>query len=369
MSTTTVSSAMISSGVIPTVEPTRNFLLDGDYTNWPEGVAFASIAHTKYGPALWQHQRSGSNTPFDVNRSTNVPTIAQSGHQSSYSMEIDCTTAVGSPGSTDYHEMRYHVSGTDFAHLHQQTVTLNFWWYSTKTGTCSGTIRNSAQDRIYPFSFTVSSTNTWEEKSVTIDLDTSGTWLFTDADKGCLVTFNLLAGSGRTATAGSWGGTFASGASSTANHADSTSNFVRIAQVGLYKGSTAPSSFVGEPVATVKDQVSYYVQRWDYDQASDEHGMMGAGHVYNTSTVHFTKIFDKELRVAPSVTFSGSGTFEAYYRVSQAVFGTLTAGHIGKHGCRLTAPAASGTPFTAGDAVDVRRDGTDACFIMADARH
>jgi hypothetical protein len=119
----------------------------------------------------------------------------------------------------------------------------------------------------------------------------------------------------------------------------------------------------------VKDQVSYYVQRWNYDQASTEHGMIGAGHVYSTSVVLFTKKFDKELRVAPAITSSGSGTFEAYYRTAQTDFGALSAGHIGKHGCRLTATAASGTPFTVGDAVDIRRDGTDVCFIMADARH
>jgi hypothetical protein len=143
--------------------------------------------------------------------------------------------------------------------------------------------------------------------------------------------------------------------------------------IGFSEWQCNPGSTVhafSSPIkATVKDQISYHLQRWNFDQASTEHGMMGAGHVYSTSVVLFTKFFDREMRITPSITSSGTGTFQAYYRVSQTVFGALAAGHIGKHGCRLTATAASGAPFTVGDAVDVRRDGTDVCFIMADARH
>lgn len=368
MSTTTVSSAMISSGVIPTVEPARNFIIDGDFLSFPEGNKTA--ANNSYGPALFKNRHTNNdNIQVDMTQSTTVPTVAQSGHQSKYSFLMSPSTAESALATDEFFALRYVVTGTDFTALHQQAVTLNFWVRSNTTGTYYVCFTNSAEDRSYPASYTISSADTWEEKTITLTLDTSGTWLFTEADKGLQLYWTYGAGSDYEGTANAWQAGIKASASGGANLSGSTSNNLYLSQVGLYLGSSAPSSFVGEPLATVKDQVSYYVQRWDYDQVTDEHGMMGAGHVYNTSTVHFTKKFDKELRVAPSVTFSGSGTFEAYYRVSQTVFGTLTAGHIGKHGCRLTAPAASGSPFTAGDAVDVRRDGTDVCFIMADARH
>jgi hypothetical protein len=54
------------------------------------------------------------------------------------------------------------------------TVTVSFWVYSSSlTGTFGGALRNSAASRSYPFSYTISSANTWEQKSVTIAGDTS----------------------------------------------------------------------------------------------------------------------------------------------------------------------------------------------------
>ena len=86
------------------------------------------------------------------------------------------------------------------------TVTLSFWTRSSLTGTFGGWIRNSAGDRSYVFSYTISAANTWEYKTVTIAGDTSGTWL-TTSGVGIYVGFSLGAGSSKVTTAGSWGST------------------------------------------------------------------------------------------------------------------------------------------------------------------
>jgi len=83
------------------------------------------------------------------------------------------------------------------------TVTLSFWVRSSLTGTFGGSLRNSAANRSYPFSYTISSANTWEQKSVTIAGDTSGTWLTTNGI-GIQLYFSLGAGSTFSSTAGSW---------------------------------------------------------------------------------------------------------------------------------------------------------------------
>jgi hypothetical protein len=57
------------------------------------------------------------------------------------------------------------------------TVTLSFWVRSSLTGTFGGTLNNSVFNRNYPFTYTISLANTWEQKSVTIAGDTSGTWI------------------------------------------------------------------------------------------------------------------------------------------------------------------------------------------------
>jgi hypothetical protein len=342
----------------------RNFIIDGDFTQWPTGTAFSDLAHATYASALWQHQ--GVSGLFDFDRSTSVPTVAQSSHQSTYSIEVDCHTADGSPGSTDYQEMRYYITGSDLAFIHQQTVTLAFWWYSTVTGTNSGTIRNSAQDRVYPFSFTVSSTNTWEYKTITIALDTSGTWLFTEADIGMMVTFNLLSGSGRTATANTWGGTFATGATSTANHASSTSNYVRVAQVGLYLGSSAPT-FLGGSIATVEDQVAYYVEQWNYNNGSNQYASTSG---FFRAANHLTWVMQfKPKRVVPTCSASNADTFETIDSGGTArtpTSATVAFGFHTKHSVRFGITAFSSAAY---GGCTVQRNVTDTCYVMFDARH
>jgi hypothetical protein len=86
-----------------------------------------------------------------------------------------------------------------------QTVTLSFWVRSSLTGTFGGSLQNSAFDRSYPFSYTISAANTWEQKSVTIPGDTSGTWLKTNG-VGIRLGFSLGAGSTLSGTAGAWAG-------------------------------------------------------------------------------------------------------------------------------------------------------------------
>jgi hypothetical protein len=86
-----------------------------------------------------------------------------------------------------------------------KTVTLSFWVQSSLTGTFGGSFTNSAQNRSYPFSYTISSANTWEQKTITVAGDTSGTWIGATNGRGIGVWFglgvNAVSNSG---TAGAW---------------------------------------------------------------------------------------------------------------------------------------------------------------------
>jgi len=83
------------------------------------------------------------------------------------------------------------------------TVTLSFWVRSSLTGTFGGSLRNSAGDRSYPFTYTISVSNTWEQKTVTIAGDTSGTWLTTNGT-GINLTLSIGSGSTLSTTSGAW---------------------------------------------------------------------------------------------------------------------------------------------------------------------
>jgi hypothetical protein len=113
-------------------------------------------------------------------------------------------------GSSETFVIGQQVEGFNVADLawgtaSAKTVTLSFQVYSSLTGTFGGALQNSAQNRSYPFSYTVSSANTWTTVSVTIAGDTSGTWLTTNG-VGIRIFFSLGVGATNSGTAGSWAG-------------------------------------------------------------------------------------------------------------------------------------------------------------------
>jgi hypothetical protein len=110
--------------------------------------------------------------------------------------------------ATDYFNVFQPIEGyniVDFAWgtSSAATVTLSFWVRSSLTGTFGGSLTNSASTRCYPFSYSISSANTWEQKTITITGETTGTWLTTNG-VGIFVVFSLGYGSNYRGTAGAW---------------------------------------------------------------------------------------------------------------------------------------------------------------------
>jgi hypothetical protein len=129
-----------------------------------------------------------------------------------------------------------------------KTVTLSFWVRSSLTGTFGGAINNSDFNRSYPFSYTISSANTWEQKTVTIAGDTTGTWLTTNGI-GMLVNFSIGTGATSSGTAGAWAAGFFASATGAVSVVGTNGATFYITGVQLEKGSTA-TSFDYRPYGT-----------------------------------------------------------------------------------------------------------------------
>jgi len=145
--------------------------------------------------------------------------------------------------STDYFVIEQRIEGYNVADLawgtsSAKTVTLSFWVRSSLTGTFGGSISNADLSRSYPFTYTISSANTWTQISITIAGDTTGTWTTTNGI-GITIFFNLGSGTSLSGTAGSWAGaayTSATGATSVVGTNGAT---FYITGVQLEVGSTA----------------------------------------------------------------------------------------------------------------------------------
>jgi hypothetical protein len=121
-----------------------------------------------------------------------------------------------SVGSTDEFDVYQLIEGFNTADLawgtaNAKTITLSFWVRSSLTGTFGGVLYNSGNTRNYPFSYSITSANTWTQISITIAGDTTGTWL-TNNGNGLAVLFGLGVGSSLLGTAGAWTTTAVSGA-------------------------------------------------------------------------------------------------------------------------------------------------------------
>jgi cytoskeletal protein CcmA (bactofilin family) len=110
--------------------------------------------------------------------------------------------------STDYFMMEQPIEGynmSDFAWgtASAKSITISFWVRSSLTGTFGGSLMNASANRSYPFTYTISAATTWEQKSVTIAGDTSGTWGSTNGI-GIRLFFGLGVGTSQSGTAGAW---------------------------------------------------------------------------------------------------------------------------------------------------------------------
>ena len=175
---------------------------------------------------------------FTVQQSTTAPT----GYINSALITSSSAYTVGASEEFDFIQVVEGLNCTDLAWgtASAATITLSFWVRSSLTGTFGGSLRNSAANRSYPFSYTISSANTFEQKTITITGDTSGTWLTTNG-AGIYLTFSMGAGSSMSATAGSWAtGNYTSATGATSVVGTNGATFY-ITGVQLEKGSTATS--------------------------------------------------------------------------------------------------------------------------------
>jgi hypothetical protein len=196
----------------------------------------------------------------------------------------------------------YNVADLGWGTANAQTVTLSFWVRSSLTGTFGGALVNSAEDRNYPFTYTISSANTFEYKTITIAGDTSGTWLKTNG-LGMQVNFGIGAGSTYSGTAGAW----AAGAKFTATGATSvvgTSGATfYITGVQLEKGSTA-TSFDYRPIGTELALCQRYFWTSGAGAGGVAYSMHGSGMIFDADSSDICVKFPVNMRATPTITFS-----------------------------------------------------------------
>jgi hypothetical protein len=200
------------------------------------------------------------------------------------------------------------------------TVTLSFWVRSSLTGTFGGALRNGANNRTYPFSYTISAANTWEQKSITVAGDTSGTWLTTNG-YGLGVGFNLGAGASVSGTAGAWSSSgFASSTGAVSVVGTNGATFY-ITGVQLEVGSTA-TSFDYRPYGTELALCQRYYYKFKSTGSGVDYAL---GYALSSTGFRDITAFPVTMRTVPS-SLEQTGTASDYS--IRAPAGTVTCSAV-----------------------------------------
>jgi hypothetical protein len=225
----------------------------------------------------------------------------------SNSLLVTVTSADASLGATQYSILSQNIEGFNTADLNwgsanAKTVTLSFWVQSSLTGTFGGAIENSAQNRSYPFTYTISAANTWEQKSVTIAGDTTGTWIGATNGIGLAVFWNFGTGSTYSGTAGSWAGTTYLSATGATSVVGTNGATFYITGVQLEVGSSA----TGFEYRLYNQELSA-CQRYFYNATpSNPYGFLTMGATTSTTGGSWQIPLPVPMRTTPTFAYSGA---------------------------------------------------------------
>lgn len=299
----------------------KNFAINGAFDFWQERGASVQTVNTAsntsaYSADSFRYFTSGTTIKnYSIQRSTDVPTAAQSGFTSPFSLLYTQISAIASHAATDaIDHCFYLVEGVDYTKLHGRTVTIGFWFKASVAGTYSLALQNQAGSRSYVTTFTATAA-TWEFKSFTIVLDTNASYNF-DNQIGLLVKIASMSGSGQTtAVLNAWQSANVNCASTATNFAATAGATIRMTQFSIVEGSMGFGAMGFQRAGrTLQQELAmcqrYYEKTYAPDVALATVTDNGRFAVVSVSAnrPYLTVPFKVTKRVAPSMTIYNSAT-------------------------------------------------------------
>jgi hypothetical protein len=336
----------------------KNIIINGAMQFAQRGTSITVAGSSIYTLDRWSMRCDAST--ITATQDTDSPT--------GFATSLKLTNGTGASGSgTDSCYIRQHLEGHNTNHLEIGTanakeVTLSFWVKSSITGTYIVSFLDSGSDNGYAASYTISSANTWEQKTITLTLSDYGSWAGSSTTaRNLTVHFDLGSGSDRDLTnLNAWndGATNDFSHSSQTDWVGTTGATLYLTGVQLELGSTATDfeyRSYGEELALC--------QRYYQKLGGAETLATGA---YTTSSrVDAVVPFIKEMRVAPTLTVgSGSNYWYAYRNSAIDYFDSWSGTGRTKISCNLY--VVSGVSGTAGHSAQVQCNNAGAS-ILCDA--
>ena len=287
----------------------RNMIINGamQINARLQGTLTINSSSSQYPCDRWVSRGEGGSKAFTIEKTS----IASSGRGVRNAIKVVSSQAA-SVSSHDIFNVRQNIEGFNIQRLNLgeagcASMTLSFTCYSSVAGTHSGAIQNSAQNRSYPFTYTLAQ-NTWTDVKITIPPITSGS--FNEGDGvGLRVVFDMGSGSAFRGTANQWNSAQNEGATGAVRILETNGATWWVSKVQLEEGTVA-TPFEKRLVADEIKECERYYQRYGAQRQMWMTNVNGSDHrkmVY----------FPTTMRAAPSMNLydqsvDGSSVSAAY---------------------------------------------------------
>jgi hypothetical protein len=291
----------------------RNRIINGDFRidqrNAGASVTINTSTAGTYSVDRFNGYCQQASGAYTMQQVATVPTLANGAFTNSLKFTVTNTTAAGSTNRVLFRQIieGYNVADLGWGSSSATSITLSFWVNSSVVGTYGVGFINSAENRSYVGTYAVNSANTWEFKTITVQGDTSGTWL-TNNSNGIRVAFDLGSGSNyNAASASTWVAQEACRTSGCVSWQQNSGATFYITGVQLEKGSTA-TSFDYRPYGTEELLCKRYYTKFVSLGAS--YVGIGVGVAESSTSSSIVVKYPVTMRAAPTAGQSSTGFYD-----------------------------------------------------------
>ena len=230
------SGIITATAIVSDFQP-RNMIINGamQINARTNGTLTINSSTGQYPCDRWVSRGEGGSKAFTIQKTS----IASSGRGVRNSVKVTSSQAA-SVGSHDIFNFRQMIEGFNIQRLNLgeagcASMALSFTVRSSVAGTHSGAIQNSAQNRSYPFTYTLVA-NTWKDVKIIIPPITSGSFN-EGTGVGLRVVFDMGSGSNFRGTANQWNSAQNEGATGAVRILETNGATWEISKVQLEEGT------------------------------------------------------------------------------------------------------------------------------------
>ena len=280
----------------------RNLLINGDMQiSQRNGTTSTAYTNAQYSLDRWQIVNDNASSRFTTQQVTDAPVGFY--HSLKMTSSSAHTPLSGEVFGVGQKIEGYNTNWLEFGTSNAKSITISFFVKSSLTGTFGGSVLNNGMTRGFPWTYTISSANTWERKTVTVVGCPDGTWDPFNTT-GIRVHWSMGAHANRSDTAGQW--------SSTTYSFHPTGATDVVATNGATLQITGCQVEVGDTATTYEhriyaEELTRCQRYYQKSYSGDVVGFTGTPLANSGSALGIAK-FTTEMRAAPTITLrDGTG--------------------------------------------------------------